>query len=44
MFSQSHLGISMSLSKEQQLYNAASDGELEKVESLCSDPNLNLNW
>ena len=34
----------MSLSKEQQLYNAASDGELEKVESLCSDPNLNLNW
>ena len=34
----------MSLSKEQQLYNAASDGELEKVESLCSDPNLNIDW
>jgi len=34
----------MSLSKEQQLYNAAFYGELEKVKSLCSDPNLNINW
>ena len=33
----------MSLSKEEQLYNAAFDGELEKIKSLCSDPDLNIN-
>jgi len=34
----------MSLSKEQQLFDAAFRGELEKVESLCNDPALNINW
>ena len=34
----------MSLSKEEQLFWAAFDGDLEKVKSLCSDPALNVNW
>jgi len=34
----------MLLSKEEQMYNVAFYGELEKVKSLCSDPALNVNW
>ena len=34
----------MSQSKEKQLFWAAYNGELEKVKSLYSDPNLNINW
>jgi len=31
-------------SKEEQLFWASYNGELEKVESLCSDSALNINW
>ena len=34
----------MSPSKEEQLDSAVFRGELEKVESLCSDPALSVNW
>ena len=34
----------MSKSKEEQLLLAAAFGELEKVKSLCGDPDLNINW
>ena len=34
----------MSQSKEEQMYNAACRGDLEKVKSLSSDPAVNINW
>jgi len=34
----------MSKSKEEELFWAALEGELEKVKSLCSDPAVNVNW
>ena len=30
--------------KNEQLYSAAFNGNLEKVKSLCSDPAVNVNW
>ena len=38
------LGIRMSQSNEEQLYDAAFDGDLEEVTLLCSDPAINVNW
>jgi len=34
----------MSQSNEEQLYDAAFDGDLEEVTLLCSDPAINVNW
>jgi len=30
--------------KDEQLYSAAFNGNLEKVKSLCSDAAVNVNW
>ena len=30
--------------KDRQLHSAAHGGELEKVKTLCSDPDVNVNW
>jgi len=32
------------LSKEQQLWKAATDGDLEKVSLLASDKTVDVNW
>ena len=34
----------MSNSKEQQLWDACTSGNLDIVKGLCDDPALNLNW